>query len=194
MQPERIAVLCAMLLCGSAVAADYRLELVIFDQLNPDVDGEQLQELPAFPEPPTEALYPWDETPTGPAVLPNAEALPQAWQQLRYSAQYRPLLQLAWVQPSWSRAPSLRLPSVVCHPQGPSSTAIPILQGAVHFVDTGRLHLEIDLAYRRCAADSGEDSPIIHVAFRRRVLLKQLHYLDHPLVGVIFRVQREPES
>ncbi len=192
MQPERMAVLCAVLLCGSAQAADYRLELVVFDQLSPDVDGEQLQELLAFPEPPTEVLYPWGVPPTGPAVLPNAEALPRAWQQLRYSAQYRPLLQLAWVQPDWSRAPPLRLPVVVCHPQGLASTAVPMLQGAVHFVDTGRLRVEIDLAYRRCAADSGADSAIIRVAFRQRVLLKRLHYLDHPLVGVLFRVRRHP--
>ena len=193
--------------CGVApvAAQNYQVELVIFERLEPEPDGELLEHLAVFPVPPAEAVFPWVvagpadtlpveepatlvEQPTTPvAVLPDAAALPAEYRSLLNSAGYRPLLQLAWVQPAWRRSPPLWLPEMFCPAVLPGGQQRRALVGVVRIEDTGRLHLDLDLAVRGCLP---ADAPILRFTTRMRILLKRVYHLDHPRLGGLLRVRR----
>lgn len=184
--------LCVGLLSAAPAAADgYRVELLVFERLDPEPDEELLEHLAAFPVAPPGAILPWvaEESAVTTPVTPlsETEAFPAEYNSLRRAAGYRPLLRLAWLQPAWKRAPSLWLPQMVCPPLSPGGEPRQALGGAVRVEDTGRLYLHLDLAVRGCMPEA---APIMRFAARMRILLKKIYHIDHPRLGGLVRVQR----
>jgi hypothetical protein len=110
------------------------------------------------------------------AIGPNSYRMRGIWQALRGSPGYRPLRHMAWVQRGTSRA---RAP-VVLLGEGPESP----VYGTVR-VSRGRfLHVDVDLLHN--------DSDVGPVRFtsHRRMKSNEIHYMDHPLFGVLVVVSR----
>jgi hypothetical protein len=112
--------------------------------------------------------------------------------------EYEPLLHLAWRQPvsNDSRAVPVYLST------DPASSASPRLEGTLKLSAGRYLHAELDLVLSRLEpeqASSGaadENSPYRGPAYRsyrmqqhRRMRSGELHYIDHPLMGVLLLVR-----
>ena len=130
--------------------------------------------------------------------------LTEAWQTLRRSKNYRPLLHRGWRQPDWRRS-QMQPVYLTTYPEQPPNTPanaeLPALvEGIVAVYLQNYLHLAIDVIYRR-AAPSGEPADaVLHIPPKhyrlqalRRIRFDQLHYIDHPLFGILLRIT-EPES
>ena len=107
------------------------------------------------------------------AIGPSSYRLSGAWQSLRNSAGYRPLRHLAWTQVGYSEA---RAPQVLVG-DGPGSD----LHGVVQISRARFLHAKVDLIYQ-------EAGQRYRFTSRRRMRSNQLHYLDHPMFGVLILV------
>jgi hypothetical protein len=191
----------------------YQVEVIVFRQADTEaVGGEEwpaLKSLPDFrnsiqlfvdlpqfsDEPPSEHE---NGIPIpGPIAfqsLPSSELqMTGVFRRLRNLGAYEPVLHVGWRQPRFgsSRARSVYISdkpaATMDTPTGPNGVtfaAAPIArraEGTVR-VRSGRL-LYVDVDF----VDYGGDSPV-RLTERRKVKLKELHYFDHPLFGVIVRV------
>ena len=168
----RFRALLAVALLGLASAAGaqgwYSVELVIFAHLAGDgPDAETWRDDPGFPD--TALARPIGGAGLG-SVGPGAYRLSGVWQALRASGRYRPIRHLAWTQAGRSAA---NAPVVLVG----DSPADPV-RGTAQ-VSRGRfLHLKLDLLYQ-------DADRAYRFRTRRRMRSNELHYLDHPLIGVV---------
>jgi len=138
---------------------------------------------------------------------------------LARSGRYQPLLHVAWRQPGFSRsrAPAVHLDSnalgsPIARRRGRDEEArarAPRVDGTLRVYRARYLHVDADLVYRprsmlaspaaatTPAEITGETAPAgasEPTAFRlhqsRRMRSGELHYLDHPLFGVLVRITR----
>ncbi len=171
---------------------DFRvaLELIVFTQLDPEDSTEDLVEpLPVLP--PT-AVYPapvelpdsgpaTPDPPAGVLALTRGQfALDGIWLSMRRSAEYRPLAHFAWAMPArWTgQAIPLRLETLAASP-------LPF-SGLASLEEERFVHLALDL---RMPADDGGVGEY-RIRERRRLLLGEVHYFDHPRFGAIARLFR----
>ena len=187
--------LAACVLLAESVQAqddDFRvaLEMIVFLQLEPEESTEVLtQTVPDLPPPevypaPLELPYSGAATPRPPAgllALTRAQfALDGIWVSMRRSAGYRPLAHFAWAMPAqWSGEPvPLRLSTLA---------ALPLpFSGLVSLEEERFVHLAIDVRMPATEETGGE----YRIRERRRLLLGEVHYFDHPRFGVIARLFR----
>ncbi len=187
--------------CTPALAqeAGFRLalEMVVFLQLDPASSTENIQVTPpALPAPQT---YPaplelpdsgsvTPPPPDGVLALTRAQyALDGAWLAMRRSAEYRPLAHFSWTMPrDWSgKAIPVRLSTL-------SETELPF-SGLASLEEERFVHFTLDL---RMPAGPG-DEEVFRLNERRRLLLGEVHYFDHPRFGAIvrmFRYRPRPEE
>lgn len=172
----------------AAHAAWYQVEVIIFEQLRPDLGGEVWFENPGLPSrsdstdlitavpdiigegPPVTAgqqqpaddnkiLIPYFELPSG------AQRLQKDFQVLKLSADYRPLLHVAWQQPGYDtdsgRAVHLEKLVEVKDPEEalpPELAQIqikedryhapePVIDGTIRLRATRFLHVDVDISY-----------------------------------------------
>lgn len=117
---------------------------------------------------------------------------------LHNSRDYRPLYHIAWrqqvVDPENAQTLYLYLP-----PESgePGLLNPPKLEGTVQFSVKRYLHMEADLLLRLPAEYDPADDYFMGRAFRsyrlqahRRMRSGKLHYLDHPVLGVLVQAQR----
>ncbi len=130
--------------------------------------------------------------------LPSAERrLGNIWTAFRNSRNYRPLYHVAWrqqvVDPERAQAIYLQLPpeSGEAGPMNP-----PRLEGILKIGVKRYLHLEADLLLH-IAAEADPDSLLMGPAYRsyrlhdhQRMRSGKLHYLDHPVLGVLVQAER----
>lgn len=185
---------CGLLFAGplQAQGDDFRvaLEMIVFLQLDPEESTEELvQSSPDLPPP---RVYPAplelpDSGPATPAPPPGILALTRAqfalngiWVSMRRSAGYRPLAHFAWAMPAeWTGdAMPLRLSTLAAAP-------LPF-SGLVSLEEERFVHLTLDLRMTADEAGAGE----YRIRERRRLLLGEVHYFDHPRFGVIARLFR----
>ena len=123
-------------------------------------------------------------------------SLGAVWNKLRGSARYRPFLHAGWRLPG--------LPSSAARPahvsahlvDGRSDAAQVAERPAVHgtvTVSLGRyLEVAVDLLYHRPSSDEAASPPVAPSRFRlvaeRRMRSGELHYIDHPLFGVLMQI------
>ena len=114
---------------------------------------------------------------------------------LRRSARYRPFLHTGWRLPGLSHRAAR--PAHVSPRLGDDGAAVPgsvsgerpAVQGTVKVSRARYLQVDVDLLYRR--PESGEDTAPNGVPNRfrlmskRRMRSRELHYIDHPLFGVL---------
>jgi hypothetical protein len=103
-------------------------------------------------------------------VSPSAYRLSGIWQALRASAGYRPLRHLAWTQ----RGASQRSAPEILVGEQPDAP----VQGVVQVSRARFLHVKADLLY--LDADGS-----YRFTVRRRMRSNELHYMDHPMFGLL---------
>ena len=189
---------CVALAGGPALAQEdgfrVALEMIVFLQLEPEASTEDLGvEAPRLPPPltwPAPLALPDSGTITPPApegvlALTRAQyAMQEIRDVMRRSAEYRPLAHFAWAMPAgWNGEPlALRLSTL-------SAVALPF-SGLASLREDRFVHLTLDLRL-----PDGEDSgEVFRLSERRRLLLGELHYFDHPRFGAVARLFRYREQ
>lgn len=198
---------------GSASAATtwYTVELIAFQHLSGDgFYGENWPSTPGEPAvhnairlAPSSELALEDETEqAGSSVIPFAYQLlgqssfqlTDVSNRLKWSDGYRPLLHIAWRQPGLSKSSSK---TIYVHSALPNrfrndATAADGLAGASELEGTIRvsrsryLHVDVDLVhFRRAPVGSKVDATQFRLQQSRRLRSKEMHYIDHPLFGLI---------
>ena len=102
---------------------------------------------------------------------------------LRRSGSYRPLLHTAWRQPGVDARGAVAVAVA-------DDSVSPSVEGTLRLHRARYLHLNADLLYRRAApADADVTLPAgFRMAQSRKMRSEEIHYLDHPLFGVIVQV------
>jgi hypothetical protein len=131
--------------------------------------------------------------------LPSSERrLRNIWTAFRNSRNYRPLYHVAWrqqvVAPKKAKSLYLYLPPESGEP-GPMNP--PKLEGSVKFGVKRYLHMETDLVLRLPIAPDEGDAYFMGPSHRnyrlqehRRMRSGKLHYLDHPVLGILVQAER----
>ena len=211
-----VALLTTVTLCGSpgvwAKSRWYQIEVIVFRHADADAAGgeqwldleslpdfrdaiELLVDLPEFSdEPPVDGA---ELLLSGPiafqSLSSDALLLSDVFRRLENLSAYEPVLHVGWRQPGFggSRARSVYIsdkPSMVLDAAIDDTAVVPNpspseirVEGTIR-VRTGRLlHVDTDFV------SYGADSPV-RITEQRKVKLKELHYFDHPLFGVIVQV------
>lgn len=166
--------LVAMLLSLSLVAANasarsYAIEMIIFSNADDYERGtESWRAEPGLPD--TTRATPVAAGGAVTAVNRGAYRLSGAWQALRNSSQYRPLRHLAWIQ----RGRPKRLAPEILVGEDANSDVF----GTVQVSRARFLHLNMDLLLRDAAGS-------YRFTNHRRMRSNELHYIDHPMFGVL---------
>ena len=190
---------------GEAQTTWYTVELIVFQHLSND--GLYSERWPLEAGRPTietaiqltlaESEDPSaTETPSAFQLLPRSEfQLTEAAGRLKRSGGYRPLLHVAWRQPGYTRSEAKK---VHIHSDIPNRFRISneldlnpdhVIDGTVRLSRSRYLHLEADLLHER---ETPVDSPTEVTTFRlqdsRRMRSREIHYIDHPLIGLLVLV------
>ena len=190
-----------------ASARSLTVEIIVFD----DPSGEDLhaEHWPADPgEPSLDGAVEIVRSPGGEAggaarayrlVNRSALALNGVWRSLRRSAHYRPFLHVGWRLPGLSHGAARpvhvgpRLGDRGAGGAGPGGGERPTVQGTVKVSVARYLHVKLDLVYRRPGNGEAETPNAVPARFRlvseRRMRYGELHYIDHPLFGVLMRIR-----
>ena len=185
------------------------MELIVFERL----DAAHLHDELWAEDPGRPAFDEAIELATDPSqafrlLTPGGHRLDGVRRRLAGSGIYRPFLHLAWRQPSLAkrrarhvRVRSARVPEPGAGESPPSLR--PAMDGTVQLYRGRFLHLNADLLYYRATLagtspgavalpdGDGDGFPtVFRLTQSRRMRLQELHYLDHPLFGVLVRVTR----
>lgn len=133
-------------------------------------------------------------------LTPGERILEAEATRLRRARGYEVLAHLAWRQPFLPNEPGMAQLIATADPALPDQAAGELLLGTVT-IDLRRfLHAHLDLYYRprQPAALLDADTigrneasgRFIHIRQSRRMRSGELHYLDHPQIGAIIRIER----
>ena len=188
----------------------YQFEIIVFERIAPGAGTTE-----AWPDDPgTPSLLdavplriraPKQQDDSGEPV-PFATLPKSAWQlaeheqRLKRSRNYRPLLHLAWRQqvtdPRRAQRLYLKLPQKNQSRAAPE--APPKVEGTISLGVERYLHLQVDLLLRRLEMADTQNSrqgrltglgpyyQPYRLQSQRRMRSGELHYLDHPILGVLF--------
>lgn len=140
----------------------YQIAVVVFAQ--PLDTDEDLADQPPIP---------WPADVREPNPLPASQSiLYAAYEQLRRSQSFRPLLHLAWIQPAD--------PGRINPPYhvGNGET----VEGTVSLERSEHLYAIVDMEYRAA------DGKVHRLREKRQLKFNEIHYLDHPAFGVLVRI------
>lgn len=179
----------------------FDIEVIVYSQKSPGAEtSEMWPEDPGRPELdntiPLQSLLKAQNDLVSPySLLPRSEwKLAGEYGQLKRSSHYNPLLHLAWRQPvtNSKKAQAIYL-------QSEDQDRIPQLEGLIKISVHRYLHVGMDLLLRddnRPSVASGltnMQQPKQHF-FRlkdnRRMRSGELHYIDHPMMGVLVLISR----
>jgi hypothetical protein len=174
-----------LLLCSittsTLFADDYIIELLIFENLNRT--GLEEQWLDKFQDSMNNSSARLDANwqSASSYQLNNAKAA------LKRSGTYRPLLHTAWRQTVSKKRRPVQLP------ENTLSKSAATVAGTVTVTKGRYLHLDLDLilqaepdtTYIGTDYRLGSESNVIKLQQKRRMRSKELHYVDHPRLGVL---------
>ena len=169
----------------------YHVELIVFKHLATELSGDEDWSVPDQVPNFATAVDLDGLSDTSGSIMPlspNAFYLSGVSQQLRASSRYEPVLHKAWAQPGYS-ANNVRRVYVSSNPASNRDLDNTldldmqgqIIEGTVGLQGGRLLHVAANFVLR-----DGEVRTTIGEF--RRIKLKQLHYFDHPLFGVLIRV------
>ena len=184
----------------SIAAADdlYKVELILFENLDPA--AQQAEQWPANPGLPaldnTRELAALSAAPEKSPwrLLPPAElTLGGIYQRLRASTHYRPILHTAWVQPldNSDRKVGVHVYSGMQNETASTGTDAGVtrkIDGSVSLRRGRFLYADVDIIYMKAASETTARTTAVRLIDTRRLRSKEVHYLDHPLLGVILSV------
>ena len=219
---RRLAVLAAAALFAAMPALPagaserwFTVEMIVFDDLRGE--GLDAEHWPADPgEPSVDGSIELERLPGGQPdgaahafrlVNRSELSLTGVRNSLRRSAHYRPLLHAAWRLPGVRHDAarqahvSARLADSDAEGADGDGGERPTVQGTVKVSLARYLHVHIDLLYIRPASGNVTAPEAVPTRFRlvleRRMRSRELHYIDHPLFGVLMWIvplQTEPEA
>ena len=189
-----------------AASAWYQVEVIVFQYLRPNADGEEFAGDSGMPE--SDGAVELTATGLGDAkgpfvpyrlAPPSRYRLAGAYQSLRASHDYRPILYTAWEQPGSGEGPARAVhlaqisgaASMGAGEGADQAAAGKIVDGTVR-VRSGRfLYVDVDMAWFADDAGTAAGQPAaVRLRGTRKVKLNELHYVDHPLFGVLIEVSR----
>lgn len=184
------ALLClASFLALAQQPTEYIVELVVFQNLDPNAaNTEHWPEDPGFPT--VETAIDLSEAslfnPGFELQHPQEHRMTGAAARLNQSGRYRVLLHLSWKQPALSEneAQSVHIKSV------PQNTGGVIIDGTVRLYRARYLHLSADLIL----FPEFDLSNLFRLQQSRRMRSNELHYLDHPVFGILAQVTPVEDS
>lgn len=104
------------------------------------------------------------------------------------SGQYRPLVHMGWRQPGLSKSEAVPVAVGGASSASPEASQV---RGTLRLYRSRYLHLEADLVLSKptaaYAAANANGATRFTLRERRRMRSGELHYLDHPLFGVLVR-------
>jgi len=156
-----LTLLAALATTTASAASNYDIEVVVFEYVVPDSSGEAWPPDPGIPSLEGARGYPAAQRALGGAVA-----------RLRQSADYRVLAHRAWRQPGTSRGSSS--PVLIQSSDGYN------LVGTITVWRQRFLHAQLDLLLRPTSGATP-----VRVRQRRRMRSEELHYIDHPKLGVL---------
>lgn len=120
------------------------------------------------------------------ALDPSRYRLQGEWKRMQSSGDYQLLLHTAWQQPGLPREQAVG----VILEAGAASEALAgakPLSGVVKVGLSRYLHLDANLLYRKAGTATAEEPAFetYQLSETRRMRSKEIHYLDHPMFGVI---------
>lgn len=208
----RATLLLALLLApGLAAARWYQVNVLVFrHNVESSAGGEQWPDMTALPDfsnsmdlitdLPAMGDEPHDaQANNGPGPIAfkaldrNERGLNDAERRLRNSSEYTPLLAAAWRQPSFgvSGAKRVHLVDIDSHAgtravqatdQSPAAVALtPHIEGTVTLKVARLMSVDVDFIY-------DHDGKPVRLTATRGIKLREVHYFDHPLFGVLLQV------
>jgi len=210
----RAVVLCALLaLPGIAAARWYQVDVVVFrHNVESTAGGEQwpamtelpdfsdsmdlITDLPAMADEPAETQTPGGAGPLAFKALDrNERGLNDAERRLRNSSEYAPLLSAAWRQPSFCVSGAKRVHLADVDTRGATATRqsangdsgvatvalTPRIEGTVMLKVARQMSVDVDFIY-------DHDGTPVRLKASRSMKLREVHYFDHPLFGVLVQV------
>ncbi|WP_127477258.1 peptidoglycan binding protein CsiV [Sulfurivermis fontis] len=204
--------LCAALLCAAitlpVAAAEtwYEVEIIVLAQRQPDAGSEvwPVNGLPPLAQETVLAIPQADQPGISGKIAPlpaeNLRLQAEA-QRIAGDARYELLLHTGWRQPGLPKEQALpvRIQAVEAEAGLDEGTmALPRIDGTLRLILARYLHLEADLRYRSATAvaansdtlfasfnDTADEEPVYRLNETRRMRSREIHYLDHPMFGII---------
>ncbi|EAR20592.1 CsiV family protein [Nitrococcus mobilis] len=190
----------------------YAVEVVIFRHWEaPDNDAEFWpHQPPPISRSATQRLVTLGPAASG-ADAPGFNRLPATklqlagiHQRLARSNDYRVLLHVGWRQPGLkpNNAAAVVLPLNWFPPAqltaGAGASQNPFeslpqgtrLWGTLRLLQRRYLHFQVDLRYRRDGARAGDAATVYPMTQSRRMRVGEIHYLDHPVLGILVQVRQ----
>jgi len=204
---KKLFLLIALSFLSINVHAAYQVEIIIFEHLFHDAEGEVSQIGLRIPDLSNTVQLSSDAADASFGLLPSSMyKLGGVYSELRSSREYRPILHLAWRQPqlpqSRSKYVHIRKTDGTGQQDGFEDAYVK-LDGVVRIRSSQFLHADVDLLYFIDAvtesfinANAGnQEASQIAATFAelketRRMKLNDLHYFDHPVFGILLRVSR----
>ncbi len=206
---ERLLLIVACMAANTVSAADnwYRVELIVFELPQADSQGWIVENsLPdtrgaiSLLSPDTDSIQaiPWQGL--------IGHHLQHVYRRLRSSVHYRPLLYLSWLQPEiHTQAQARRIDLSGYQPASTGSTQGGTgmrVMGYVRIRSGVYLDADMDIALLKTRllatpssptiAQDATANPQVYARLRqsRRIKLNELHYFDHPGMGVLLELRR----
>ncbi|MCM8855220.1 MAG: peptidoglycan binding protein CsiV [Candidatus Thiodiazotropha sp.] len=188
----------------------YQFEVLIFERIAPGAGStEGWSSNPGRPQPKhatwlSKGSPMRDNKPIAFRALPAEErALNNAWGAMRRSRDYRPLYHAAWRQPMKDPKHAQQIHFSLLPADGgqASDLNLPKLEGSLKFGIQRYLHLDVDIALHKAvsgnATQSSSDDFNFGPSFKhyrlqdsRRMRSGKLHYIDHPVIGLLTIAKR----
>ena len=197
---------------GLATARWYQVDVVVFKHnVESATGGEQwpamselpdygnsidlLTDLPAMSDEPNEGVADSNAGPLAFKALERSErGLAAAERRLRGSSEYTPLLSAAWRQPSFGVGNAKRVhlssldtlraarpPATGVDDTAPEAVATPSIEGVVTLKIARQMAVDVDFIF-------DHDGTPLRMKASRSMKLREVHYFDHPLFGVLVQV------
>ncbi|MFA5627702.1 MAG: CsiV family protein [Thiohalomonadaceae bacterium] len=197
----RLVALWVVLLCGyitSSVAAEngYEVELIVIAhaQAKPGQENWPVHEVAMFAQ---ENFSHVAQEKISPLATDEFRLKAEA-QRIAADPRFEVLLHKAWRQPGKPKEQAL---PVYIHSGNSNNEELPRLEGYVRLILTRYLHLETDLQYRSHGISQRSENsfysavtatePIYKITETRRMRSNELHYIDHPMFGILALVTPE---
>ncbi|MGR9101067.1 MAG: CsiV family protein [Gammaproteobacteria bacterium] len=172
---------CCLSAGESFAARKFHIELIVFAQHGPN--SEKFVQSTSRVSWPSNLAELTASSATGALRRTENKVLGSVYGQLSRSSAYRPLLHVAWIQEVKKNSKS---PPVHVFQSGGTGGGYPV-NGFVRLERGHYIHLSVDMEY-------AGSSLIYRLHERRRLLLNEIHYLDHPRFGIIATVRPVGET